>query len=302
MATREPGKLEKLRVEQVPLADLKLLDVNARYMPHEQFVRLVENLRRDGALTSVPFAWKDRGGAYVVLSGNHRVKAALEAGIDEAYVMLCDDPMPKDRRVALQLAHNAITGEDDPATLKALYDDLEDLDWRRYAGLDDKTLGLLEDVQLGALSEANLDFQTVTITFLPDEKERAEAAWEAARSELAGADAVLLAKLDEATRLLDDLDAAGRAYDVSNVATSLMLVLDIFERHITDLREGYLDQDGEAKEAKRWVPTASVVGQEIPAGAASVLNRAIARMIERDEAGSPGQALKLLAADYLAGS
>jgi hypothetical protein len=50
------------------------------------------------------------------------------------------------------------------------------------------------------------------------------------------------------------------------------------------------------------VPTATVVGQEITAGAASVIQRAVARMIERDEAGTPGQAIELLAADYLAGA
>ncbi len=168
-------------------------------MPHEQFVRLVENLERDGALTSVPFAWKSRG-KYLVLSGNHRVKAAIEAGIEHAFVMLCDDPMPKDRRVALQLAHNAIAGEDDIATLKALYDGVEDIDWRVYAGLDDKTLELLDKVEPGSLSEANLDFQTVTLTFLPTEQARAEEAWEAARTELQGSTAAWLARLDDSTR------------------------------------------------------------------------------------------------------
>lgn len=302
MAKRERTMLEQIRVERVALADLKLLDLNARFMRHDQFARLVENLRRDGQMTSVPFAWKQRNGSYLVLSGNHRVQAAMEAGIDEGWVMLCDDPMPKSRRVALQLAHNAIAGEDDPATLKQLYDGLEDIDWRQYAGLDDKTLELLDEVQLGSLSEAHLDFQTVTITFLPSEKERAEKAWEAARAELTGADEVWLARFEDSERTLDALDAAGRAYGVTNAATALMIVLDIFERHIDELKEGFLDSQGEAPDGKRMVPTAAMLGHEITAGAASVIERAIARMLERDEAGTPGQAIELLAADYLSGA
>lgn len=290
-----------VRVERMPLADLKLLDVNARFMRHEQFTRLVENVARDGALTSVPFAWRDRDKRYLVLSGNHRVKAALEAGIEEAFVMVTDDPMPKDRRTALQIAHNAIAGEDDPATLAELYDSMEDVDWRIYSGVDDKTLQLLEKIQPGSLSEANLEFQTVTVTFLPDEQERAERAWEAAKQELIGTDSVWLARLDDAVRTLDALDVAGRSYGVTNVATSLAVVLDIFERHMTDLRDGYLDADGDAVEQKRWVPVATVTGHEIPAGAAATLNRAITRMIERDEARHPWQALEFLAAEYLAG-
>lgn len=303
MATRE-GKLEKLRVECVALAELELLERNARYMRHEQFVRLVENIRRDGALTSVPFAWRQRDGRYLVLSGNHRVKAALEAGVEEAWVMLCDDPMPKDRRVALQLAHNAIAGDDDPATLKDLYEGLEGVDWRIYAGLDDRILELLDQISDSTLGEATLDFQNISLVMLPAERERVEKAWAKARVAVAGADAVWLARIDESAKLLDALDSAAQSYGVSNVAVSLGLVLDVFERHIRDLRDGYLDEDGEAQPRSGkalWVPIATVVGHNIPAGAAVTLNRAIVRMIERDQAAHPWQALEFLAADYLAG-
>jgi len=290
-------KLQSIRVEQVKLADLSLLDHNARFMPHEQFARLVENLRRDGALTSVPFAWKD-GEDYLVLSGNHRVKAAIEAGIEQAFVMLCDDPMPSDRRIALQLAHNAIAGEDDLATLKQLYDGLEDIDWRQYAGLDDKTLELLDKVEPGSLSEANLDFQTVTIAFLPAEKERAEKAWEAARPDLQGSDDAWLAVQIDSTRALDALDAAGRAYGVTNIATALMIVLTIFERNVAELQEGFLDPDGNAT-GKRMVPTASVVGFECSTGTAAALNKALSRIVDGELAESTDEALALLANEYL---
>lgn len=302
------GKLKNLRVEWLDLDELRKLrplDVNARFMRHEQFARLVENVRRDGQLTSTPFAWREgkakTTASYLVLSGNHRIRAAIEAEIPGAFVMLCDDPMPKDRRTALQIAHNAIAGEDDPATLAELYDSMEDVDWRVYSGVDDKTLQLLENVQPGSLSEASLEFQTITVTFLPDEQERAERAWDLAKQELIGTDGVWLARLDDAVRTLDALDVAGRSYGVTNVATSLAVVLDVFETHVTDLREGYLGADGEAIEQKRWVPVATVTGHEIPSGAAATVNRAIARMVERGDASHAWQALEFLAAEYLAG-
>ena len=49
-----------------------------------------------------------------------------------------------------------------------------------------------------------------------------------------------LATLEQHGRTLDTLDAAGKSYGVANVATQLMLVLEVFERHIDDLRDGYL--------------------------------------------------------------
>ena len=38
---------------------LTLLDVNARFLPHEQFWQLVANIERDGCLTSTPLVWND---------------------------------------------------------------------------------------------------------------------------------------------------------------------------------------------------------------------------------------------------
>ena len=147
------------RIIQVDPKRLKLLETNARYMRHEQYNRLVENVKRDGRLTSIPFAalWRyytqedplpmdeDGGLVWEVLSGNHRVMAAIDAGLTEIDCMVTEDPLPKPQRVAIQLSHNAIAGEDDPAILKQLYQEIGEVDLKLYAGLDDKMLALLDE-------------------------------------------------------------------------------------------------------------------------------------------------------------
>lgn len=70
----------------------------------------------------------------------------MEVGLTEIDCMLIDDPQQKDELIARQLSHNSIVSQDDPATLKALYDQIEDVDWRAYSGLDDDSLGLLAEV------------------------------------------------------------------------------------------------------------------------------------------------------------
>ncbi|MBI0379164.1 ParB N-terminal domain-containing protein, partial [Streptomyces albiflaviniger] len=126
---------------------LTLLDLNARFLPHEQFRQLVANIQRDGHLTSTPLVWNDaESGRLIVLSGNHRTLAAIEAGLEQIWWMQIDQPLPRQRQIALQLSHNAIAGQDDPAILKELYEELESVEWRQYTGLDDKTLDLLEKV------------------------------------------------------------------------------------------------------------------------------------------------------------
>ncbi|MFI7430686.1 ParB N-terminal domain-containing protein [Micromonospora sp. NPDC049836] len=287
--------------------DLTLLDVNARYMRKEQYDRLVANIKRDGCLTSVPLVWHDvENDRKVVLSGNHRVTASIDAGLTEITVMVVQQKLSRARQVALQLSHNAIAGEDDPATLKQLYDELDDVDWRAYSGLDDKQLDLLAQVDLEGLSEANLDFATVQLVFLPHELEAARASFDEARK-LTQADVRWLAGYGDYESTLDALATAHGAHNVGNVATALGLILAVFERHLGELRDGaWLDEEsGEPiGHAHRLVPIETVLEtRSMPADAAAVLHRAVDKLVRSGEvpADQRWRALELLAADYLAG-
>lgn len=44
-----------------------------------------------------------------------------------------------------------------------MYDELEKVEWRQYTGLDDKTLDLLEKVDVASLGEANLEFASAEL-------------------------------------------------------------------------------------------------------------------------------------------
>ncbi|MGW1890146.1 ParB/Srx family N-terminal domain-containing protein [Streptomyces sp. NPDC002004] len=285
--------------------ELTLLDVNARFMRHEQFQRLVANVRADGALTSTPLVWNDsESGRLIVLSGSHRTKAAIKAGLERIWWLEITEPLPRQRQIALQLAHNAIVGEDDPATLKALYEELEDVSMRLYSGLDDKTLDLLDEVSVPSLAEANLDFATVQIVFLPDEKEAAEKAFEAARK-AASADARWLARIEQYESVLDTLDTVKGAHNIGNVAAVFAITLALVERHLGELTEGWYDPDEQTATRKGTAPVETVLAtRTMPADAAAVVQRAIDRM-EREgdiEVGQRWRALELWAADYLAGA
>jgi hypothetical protein len=108
-----------------------------------------------GCLTSTPLVWNDRDtGRLGVLSGNHRTLAAIEAGLPQIWWTQIDEPLPRQRQIALQLSRNAIAGQDDPAILKELYDELESVEWRQCTGLDDKAPDLLEKVDVASLGES----------------------------------------------------------------------------------------------------------------------------------------------------
>jgi hypothetical protein len=77
------------RLEMVTPGELKLLEKNARYMKAEQFQSLVENIKKDGNLSSLPLCYREKDGKLRVLSGNHRVMAARQAGVEQVLVMGC---------------------------------------------------------------------------------------------------------------------------------------------------------------------------------------------------------------------
>jgi len=148
----------------VKLAELKLLEKNARFMKGAMFNRLVENIRADGCVTSLPLVHRE-GDALVVISGNHRVAAAIKAGIDESDVIEVTSPLTRQQFVALQLSHNAIAGQDDPNILRQLYDEL-DFGWKEYSGLTDDAFKV-EDLDASVLRIERPFYEELHIAFLP---------------------------------------------------------------------------------------------------------------------------------------
>jgi hypothetical protein len=78
-------------------------------MKGADFNRLVENIKHDGCLTSLPLVYRD-GDILTVVSGNHRFSAAIKAGIEESDLIEVTSPLTRQQFVALQLSHNAIVG------------------------------------------------------------------------------------------------------------------------------------------------------------------------------------------------
>src|SRR3984957_2089486 len=152
------------RVTRMRLSELRLLEKNARYMKGPQFERLVENIRRDGCVTSFPLVHRE-GEALVVISGNHRVSAAIKAGIEETDVIEVTSPLTRQQFVALQLSHNAIAGQDDPSVLRSLYDELS-FEWKEYSGLTDDPFDI-NDLDTSVLRVEQPFYEELTISFLP---------------------------------------------------------------------------------------------------------------------------------------
>jgi hypothetical protein len=147
-------------------AQLREQDKNAQFMPPEEFNQLVANIKRRGALESVPYcAVTDNG--WEIISGHHRVRAAAAAGLKEIVVLLDSSGLPRSLIHAKQLAHNALTGKSDVDIVReiiALIDNVDDL-IESFVGVqeDSKVAGL----EASLYPSVSFEWQSVAFTFLP---------------------------------------------------------------------------------------------------------------------------------------
>jgi hypothetical protein len=282
----------QVRIEQVDPKSLVLLERNARFMRHETFDRLQKNVAADGGLTSVPFCGPVGPRGRTVISGNHRVKAAIAAGIALIYVMVTDDPLSDAQVKAIQIAHNALVGEDDPVVLKEIYEAIDAPAYKEYSGLDDKVLGLLERVGVEPIASAQLEYTTVVFYFLPDEVDRLKHSLATANT---AAKEKFAARFTDYDRFMEAIGLAGDSYGVANTATALVLLLDVFDRHLGELAEGFIGEGGEPSR-KGTVPAAAALGgYHVPTKTAGLLRR----LLDGPQKGGQFQALDEAIRGYL---
>lgn len=257
---------------------VKLLEVNARYMKQEEYKRLVENVKADKGLSSVPFCCYDDNWNLECLSGNHRIMAAIDAGLHEIDVMVTNDELSESKKRAIQLSHNAIEGQDDLAILKEIYESIDDVDLKEYSGLDDELLQELEKIGTQSMASAPLEFQVLQIVVLPDELERAKEIIEKVKQEIKGMAFTL--RFEQYDEWLDSMETVGKSIGIKNTATTLMAMLDLVERHIGDLRESWIKEAN----GKQWIPINTLTGSsKIRAIDGRKVEKAVQLLVDKGE-------------------
>jgi hypothetical protein len=214
------------RLELVDPGELKLLDKNARYMKAEQFQSLVENVRKDGNLSSLPLCYREEGGKLLVLSGNHRTMAARQAGVEQLLVMVVADEKTADEKLGIQLSHNAIAGQDDLVILKELWESIGNVQAKLYAGLDSDTVKALEGIQFSAISEQRLQYKLANFMFLPEEIQSLDELLKETAMAFS-ADVVYLANLDTYDAFFDLVVKIKKKCVIKNSAAAFLKLLEL---------------------------------------------------------------------------
>lgn len=285
------------KVIKVNPREIKLLEVNARFMKADEFQKLVENVKRDGCLTQLPFCTYNEDWELEVLSGNHRVQAAIEAGLEEIDVQVTEEELTKDQRIGIQLSHNAISGQDDMAILKQLYESIDDVNYKKYSGLDDETLQLLEEIKTQSMSSIGLEYQILNIMFLPSEVKDIKKIVKQAVKECRKNETLTL-RMAEYDKYLDTMNEVAEGSRIRNTAVAFMAMLEIVQNHMEELKDCWID---DAKD-KEYVPISTIIGRSsIKASEGRVVDKAVERLLSKGEIkkDSKESALAILAQKYL---
>lgn len=194
-------------------------------MTAQEMQRLVNNVRADGALTSVVLCCEEPDGTLEILSGHHRTKAATIVGLPSVTAMVITSPLTEQQKVAIQLSHNAVVGKDDKTTLAELYGAL-DLTWKLYSGLTDDDVIGFKALDLAGIGAGSINYEETTILFLPEDRATVLAALKRFEKERPRKSA-LLAPLEAYSAFFDAIVATKEHFNVGNAAVAMTVMAEL---------------------------------------------------------------------------
>lgn len=212
----QPG-LEIWKIQTNALIEQEL---NARTMNIQMFQRLAKTIGKGNRLESLPFCALTNSGVEII-SGHHRVRAAISAGLKELFVIVDTTGLTKSEIKAKQLAHNSISGEDDKSILKEIYTQITDNESREESYLE------IGDVKFEKADiDVNLKPETeiVVLAFTPN----AFAAWEDLIAQCPPATKeIALAEENQSKALRVVIQRVGEKYDVRQVGRAIEKLIEV---------------------------------------------------------------------------
>jgi hypothetical protein len=153
-----------------PVKDCVPLEKNARYFEKDMLDKLTANVAEDGFLSQLPFGMKrNEDGKYLILSGNHRLKASIKAKLEYILILYIDE-VSKDKQIAYQLSHNALVGKDDMQMLKEIYAEMASIEAREFSGLNGVEFIDVEKISTSAIGDGDIELTEMKFLFVESRK------------------------------------------------------------------------------------------------------------------------------------
>ena len=202
--------------------------------------------------------------------------ASIDAGLEEIEVMLCKDKLSKDQALAIQLSHNAISGQDDEELLRKLYGELESLEFKEYSGLTDEFINFCKEVEKD-FKVPNLSYQALNLLFLPEEIKEIKQVLESI-SDLLNSNHILTSMKDY-DNYLETTTIISKCLNIKNPSTTFLAMIRLAKENMDKLKELAFNNDDIDN-----VPLSVILGRsDINKEDAKIIDKALIRMISKGE-------------------
>lgn len=226
-----------MAIWKVNIHALREQDKNARVMSSYKFERMVENIKQDQRLESLPLCLLEENESgnqqFSIISGHHRTRAALQAGMTTVYALVLEEDIGKDEVISKQLAHNALQGFDDQQMLAELYHEIQGIDQKIATGILDEEIEFdLDGVSVDDIA-VDLDFEVVNILFLPKQFDRFQKLIDMLDDEAH----VYISDKEQFEDFKAMVTKVSKEEDIRNVSSIMSKVMDIVEEHYANKEE-----------------------------------------------------------------
>lgn len=217
------------------LNDCVPLEKNAHYMEKEIQDRLTENIKQDGFLSQLPFAMKRaEDGKFLILSGNHRLKSAIKAGLEYILVTYVDE-ISKDRQIGYALSHNALVGKDNLQMLKEIYNEIKSIESREFTGLNGLKFIDIEKVPTTSINDGDIELTEMKFLFIESRKHDVEGVLkELEKHNLTETSALIYGSFEEYIKVAT---AIKKAYDIKSNTVAFSKMVEICKEHLAQKAE-----------------------------------------------------------------
>lgn len=137
-----------------------------------------------------------------------------------------------------------------------MYGAIDDISMKKYSGLNDETLRLLDKVSADSISAPSLEYQMINMLFLPSEVKEIQRALKEFKSEIES-NPTLVARFEDYEAFMNTIADVGKGKVVKNTALTFMCMIRLAQHNIEQLKETWMV---EAK-PKDMVPISSILGR-----------------------------------------
>jgi hypothetical protein len=229
-----------LEVWKLDCATIREQDINAQVMDKRKMKILTANVKNRGTLESLPYVYKN-GDRFEVVSGHHRLRAAVAAGLPQIYALVETNSLTKSQIVSKQIAHNELTGQADNEILTQLVRQMEELDDIIASGLPQDYLNSIngESVTID-IPSLDFDWRIMQLTFLPKQMNEFETLAKAIDSKTS---LIGIADREQYEKFCDAMIKYGRTKNIKSVGTTLSLLTEIALKEIEEESENNGETD-----------------------------------------------------------